>query len=58
MVLGTPDVAVVIEGKHGCMTARGVRSREAVTRTACLRGQFYTDPDLRKELYSLIKKTQ
>lgn len=56
IILGTDDVAVVIEGKHGCMTARGVKSREAVTRTACLRGEFYTDPNLRAELYSLIKK--
>lgn len=55
-VLGTEDVAVIIEGKHGCMTARGVKAREAVTRTACLRGEFYTDSNLRSELYSLIKK--
>lgn len=56
MILGTQDVAVVIEGKHGCMTARGVKAREAVTRTACLRGAFYNDSNLRAELYSLIKK--
>lgn len=55
-VLGTDDVAVVIEGKHGCMTARGVKSREALTRTACLRGAFNTNANLRAELYSLIKK--
>lgn len=56
LVLGTDDVAVIIEGKHGCMTARGVKSREAVTRTACLRGAFNTNSNLRSELYSLIKK--
>ena len=56
IVLGTEDVAVVIEGKHGCMTARGVKSREALTRTACLRGVFNTNEALRAELYSLIKK--
>lgn len=56
LVLGTDDVAVVIEGKHGCMTARGVKSREALTRTACLRGVFNTNEALRAELYSLIKK--
>lgn len=56
IVLGTDDVAVVIEGKHGCMTARGVKSREALTRTACLRGVFNTNEALRAELYSLIKK--
>lgn len=56
LVLGTDDVAVIIEGKHGCMTARGVKSREALTRTACLRGAFSTNSNLRSELYSLIKK--
>lgn len=56
IVLGTDDVAVIIEGKHGCMTARGVKSREALTRTACLRGAFNTNSNLRSELYSLIKK--
>lgn len=56
LILDTDDVAVVIEGKHGCMTARGVKAREAVTRTACLRGEFYTDANLRSELYSLLKK--
>ena len=55
-ILDTDDVAVIIEGKHGCMTARGVKAREAITRTACLKGRFQTNPALRSELYSLIKK--
>lgn len=55
LILGTNDVAVIINGKHGCMTARGVKSREAYTQTACLRGLFQTDTELRSELYSLIK---
>lgn len=54
-ILGTEDVAVVIEGKHGCMTARGVKSREAVTRTASLEGEFKTDATLRNELYALLE---
>lgn len=54
-ILNTEDVAVVIEGKHGCMTARGAKSRSAVTRTACLTGRFMTNPNLRSELYSLLK---
>ena len=53
-ILGTEDVAVIIEGKHGCMTARGVKSRTAVTRTACLSGRFQDEPSLRSELYSLL----
>lgn len=55
MILGTKDVIVVIQGKHGCMTARGIKSREAVTRTATLRGRFESDSDLRSEFYSLIR---
>ena len=38
------------------LTNRGVKSREALTRTACLRGAFNTNSNLRSELYSLIKK--
>ena len=53
-ILGTEDVAVIIEGKHGCMTARGVKSRNATTRTACLEGQFKINNTLRNELYSLL----
>ena len=54
-ILGTDDVAVIIEGKHGCMTARGVKARTAVTRTACLHGRFETNASLRNEMYSLLK---
>lgn len=55
LVLGTEDIIVVIEGKHGCMTARGIKAREAVTRTATLRGKFGSDSDLRSEFYALIQ---
>lgn len=55
MVLDTKDIIVVINGKHGCMTARGIKAREAVTKTATLRGRFESDSDLRSEFYSLIK---
>lgn len=54
-ILNTDDIIVVIQGKHGCMTARGIKSREAITRTATLRGRFESDSDLRSEFYSLIK---
>lgn len=53
-ILGTNDIIVVVEGKHGCMTARGIKSREAITRTATIRGRFQFDSDLRSEFYSLI----
>lgn len=50
----SPDVIVVIEGKHSCMTARGAKS-DAVTKTATLKGRFENDSDLRKEFYSLLR---
>ena len=55
MVLDTKDIIVVIKGKHACMTRRGIKAREAVTKTATLRGRFESDSDLRSEFYSLIK---
>lgn len=55
MILGTNDIIVVTEGKHGCMTARGVKSREAITRVSSVHGLFKANDSLRKEFYSLIK---
>jgi GTP cyclohydrolase I len=54
LILGTNDVAVVIKGKHGCMTARGVKNREAITKTASLQGKFKAIPALREEMYHLM----
>lgn len=55
-VCETEDVIVVVEGEHSCMTARGIKSSGAKTRTAAIRGMFDTDHELRKEFYSLIKE--
>jgi GTP cyclohydrolase I len=54
-VLGTEDVAVLIEGKHGCMTARGAKAREAITKTSSLHGKFLDNSSLRIELLNLMK---
>lgn len=54
-VCQTEDVIVVVEGEHSCMTARGIKSRGAKTRTSAIRGLFESDHELRKEVYSLIK---
>ena len=51
---GSKDVLVIVEGEHSCMTARGIKSRGAKTRTATIRGLFDTNVDLRKEAYSLM----
>lgn len=52
-VLGTEDVAVIIQGRHSCMTARGIK-KPSITRTCALGGVFRTDGALRQELYSNI----
>lgn len=54
-ILNTPDVIVVVEGRHGCMEARGVKAQNSKTRTAVIKGRFDTNPNLRNEFYSLLK---
>ena len=54
-VVDTEDVMVVIEGEHSCMTARGIKSRGAVTRTSCISGVFEENDALRAEAYSLLR---
>lgn len=54
MVLQTNDVAVIIEGKHACMTSRGVK-KDSVTKTSTLRGRFMENAMLRAEMLNLIK---
>ena len=43
MVTGTDDVAVLIEGCHSCMTARGIRKADTKTYTQTLRGRFQNE---------------
>lgn len=54
-IVGTEDIAVAITGKHGCVTSRGIKDTNAVTKSSVLKGRFRTNPDLRSEFYSLIK---
>lgn len=55
IVLDTEDIIVVIEGSHSCMTARGIKKVGSKTKTACCKGTFRTDTQLRQEFYNLIK---
>lgn len=45
-VTGSKDVAVIIEGCHSCMTARGIKKTNTKTYTTTLRGRFKTDISL------------
>lgn len=54
-VCDTEDVIVIVDGEHSCMTARGIKSRGATTRTSAIRGLFDTDHELRREVYDLLR---
>ncbi|MBQ2745442.1 MAG: GTP cyclohydrolase I FolE [Lachnospiraceae bacterium] len=47
---GSADVAVLIEGCHSCMTARGIKKNTAKTYTTTLRGKFKEDGSLMARL--------
>lgn len=49
-ILGSEDVAVVIEGTHSCMSARGIKKAAATTKTYTLRGRFQEDEFLQMRL--------
>lgn len=53
-VLDTENIIVVIEGSHSCMTARGIKKVGSKTKTACCKGLFRSNVNLRQEFYSLI----
>jgi GTP cyclohydrolase IA len=50
------DVAVIIEGEHGCMTTRGIKKPGTKTISTTLRGRFNTDPMLNNRLMMLYNK--
>lgn len=52
-VLGTPDVACVIDAKHLCVNSRGIRDIESSTVTSEYGGQF-SDPDVRRDFLTYI----
>ena len=54
-VTGSLDVAVIIEGSHSCMTARGIEKTSAKTVTTTLKGRFKEDTQLQNRLMMLLK---
>ena len=50
-ITGSEDVAVLIEGCHSCMTARGIQKTNSKTVTSTLRGRFETDAALQNRLF-------
>lgn len=50
------DVAVIIQGEHGCMTTRGIEKPGSKTITITTRGRFNSDPVLNNKLMMLYTK--
>ena len=55
-VAGTEVVAVLIEGNHSCMSARGIKKNQAKTITSTLRGRFESDPAMENRFYMLADR--
>ena len=52
-----PDgLAVVMEADHFCMQWRGVKDMDSKMVNSVMRGSFLTNPSLRREFLSLIKR--
>ncbi|MDO4460454.1 MAG: GTP cyclohydrolase I FolE [Clostridia bacterium] len=45
-ITGSEDVAVILEGCHSCVSARGIKKTNTKTLTVELRGEFKTDSSL------------
>ena len=55
-ILGTDNIAVVIDAKHYCVAARGVEDTGSTTITSKLGGAFKNDPTTRSEFMSIVNK--
>jgi len=54
-ITDSPDVAVIITGKHSCLTARGIKNTPSETVTETFRGAFKTDKDLQKRVLGMLR---
>ncbi|MDT0607442.1 GTP cyclohydrolase I FolE [Croceitalea rosinachiae] len=52
--LETPDVIVIVNAKHLCVSSRGIKDKESFTTTLEYGGKF-NDEQLRNEFYGLLK---
>lgn len=57
-ILGTDDIAVVINAKHYCVAARGVEDTGSSTITSKLGGCFKSDPAVRAEFMRMVPTTE
>lgn len=58
-LLQTENIAVVLEGKHGCMVGRGVFQRDTVTTTSEMRGFFKEDDrGAKQEFFQIVDRNR
>jgi len=57
-IIKPKGVGVVVEGKHMCMTMRGVQKNQAKMMTSTLLGEFRDNQKTRKEFLSLISSSR
>lgn len=55
-LLETENIAVVIEGRHTCVSTRGIEDHTSRTTTSKLGGAFKESPETRAEFMSLSRK--
>lgn len=53
-VTGSEDIAILIKGKHSCMTMRGIKKNNSITETAIFEGKFKDNFMLQNKLYNRI----
>ena len=56
-LLGTDDVAVVLDAKHLCVSSRGIQDEGSSTVTSHMGGRFATDEGLKREFYAQVSGT-
>lgn len=56
-LLGTDDVAVVLDAKHLCVSSRGIQDEGSSTVTSHMGGRFASDEGLKREFYAQVGGT-
>jgi GTP cyclohydrolase I len=55
-IVGSLGVAVLIDGKHLCAIARGVRDTHSVMKVNVMHGVYQTDPNVRREFLLRLER--
>ena len=53
-IINSEDIAVLIKGKHSCMTARGINKTNSFTETSTFMGEFKKNYVLQNRLFNRL----